>query len=102
MGSTLFIPTGAFDTLVMNSEYCYKALKAFQKISRKGKFLDNEVAENFFKILKSVLIHQIQVLNIGHVRTEILNSFKFGTTEKENIPIRITKRLKIMKKNHLF
>jgi len=45
-----------------------------QSMSRKGNCWDNAVAESFFKIIKSELIYQIPILNIGQTKIEI---FKF-------------------------
>jgi transposase InsO family protein len=61
-----------------------KQYEVLQSMSRKGNSWDKEVAENFFKILKSEMFI---IKSILHAKTMFLNSLKSGTTEKEYIHI---------------
>jgi putative transposase len=53
-----------------------------QSMSRKGNCWDNAVAENFFKIIKSELIYQLPILNIGQTKIEIFEFIEIWYNKK--------------------
>jgi len=53
-----------------------------QSMSRKGNCWDNAVAENFFKIIKSELIYQLPLLNIGQTQIEIFEFIEIWYNKK--------------------
>lgn len=53
-----------------------------QSMSRKGNCWDNAVAESFFKIIKSELIYQLPILNIGQTQLEIFEFIEIWYNKK--------------------
>ncbi|AFL85319.1 transposase [Belliella baltica DSM 15883] len=56
--------------------------RIIQSMSRKGNCWDNAVAENFFKIIKSELIYQLPLLNIGQTQIEIFEFIEIWYNKK--------------------
>lgn len=53
-----------------------------QSMSRKGNCWDNAVAESFFKIIKSELVYQLPLLNIGQTQIEIFEFIEIWYNKK--------------------
>jgi transposase InsO family protein len=53
-----------------------------QSMSRKGNCWDNAVVESFFKIIKSELIYQLPLLNIGQTQIEIFEFIEIWYNKK--------------------
>jgi putative transposase len=53
-----------------------------QSMSRKGNCWDNAVAESFFKIMKSELIYQLPIQNIGQAQVEIFEFIEIWYNKK--------------------
>lgn len=53
-----------------------------QSMSRKGNCWDNAVAESFFKIIKSELIHQLPIQHISHAQVEIFEFIEIWYNNK--------------------
>ncbi len=67
------------------SHECKKEIKKYgilSSMSRKGNCWDNAVAENFFKILKSEMIHHIDYNSILHAKNEVFEFIEIWYNRK--------------------